>query len=51
LITNQTTTNQNKEKENFNAFIDMMAQLIQKYGQNLLKDTVTETEEANEQRR
>ncbi|MDE7265571.1 MAG: hypothetical protein K2N52_04785 [Clostridia bacterium] len=48
MITNQ---NNNKEKENFNAFIDMMAQLIQKYGQSVLKDTATETEEVNEQRR
>ncbi|MDE6585147.1 MAG: hypothetical protein K2K80_00500 [Clostridia bacterium] len=48
MITNQ---NNNKEKENFNAFIDMMAQLIQKYGQSVLNDTVTETEEENEQRR
>ncbi|MBD5585707.1 MAG: hypothetical protein HDQ88_11545 [Clostridia bacterium] len=48
MITNQNT---NKEKENFNAFIDMMAQLIQKYGQSVLNDTATEMEEANEQGR
>ncbi|MDE6441977.1 MAG: hypothetical protein K2L12_04390 [Clostridia bacterium] len=48
MITNQ---NNNKEKENFNAFIDMMAQLIQKYGQSVLNDTAQETEEVNEQRR
>jgi hypothetical protein len=47
LINNQN----NKEKENFNAFIDMMAQLIQKYGQSVLKDATTEMEEADEQRR
>jgi len=47
LITNQ---NSNKEKENFNAFIDMMAQLIQKYGQNVLNNATTQTEEVNEQR-
>jgi len=48
LITNQ---NNNNEKENFDAFIDMMAQLIQKYGQSVLNDTTTETEKDNEQRR
>ncbi|MCI8412619.1 MAG: hypothetical protein HFE47_00770 [Clostridia bacterium] len=47
MINNQN----NKEKENFNAFIDMMAQLIQKYGQSVLKDATTEMEEADEQRR
>lgn len=48
MITNQ---NNNKEKENFDAFIDMMAQLIQKYGQSVLNNATIETEEENEQRR
>ena len=41
------------EKEEFNAFIDMMAQLIQKYGNRILNDIAdgTEKEKNNEQRR
>lgn len=39
---------QNKEKENFNAFVDMMAQLIKKYGDKVLNDTATPVEEVNE---
>ena len=39
------------EKEGFNAFIDMMAQLIQKYGNRVLNDIADETEKNNVQRR
>ncbi|MFQ9737141.1 MAG: hypothetical protein ACLR06_05085 [Christensenellaceae bacterium] len=42
---------QNKEKGNFNAFIDMMAQLIKKYGNAVLNDTKAKTEKNNESRR
>jgi len=51
LNNNQTSNYQNKEKENFNAFVDMMAQLIQKYGNRVLNNTNAETEKESEQRR
>jgi hypothetical protein len=42
---------QNKEKANFNAFIDTMAQLIKKYGDKVLSAASTDTEKKNESRR
>ena len=41
----------NKEQENYDAFIDFMAQLIQKYGNTILKNEQPKMEEADEQRR
>jgi len=40
-----------KEKDNFNAFIDTMAQLIKKYGDKILNVASTDTEKKNESRR
>lgn len=40
-----------KEKDDFNAFIDTMAQLIKKYGDKILNVASTDTEKKNESRR
>jgi hypothetical protein len=38
----------NKEQENYDAFIDFMAQLIQKYGNTILKNEQPKTEDNDE---
>ena len=40
-----------KEKDDFNAFIDTMAQLIKKYGDKILNVASTDTEKKNESKR
>ena len=38
----------NKEQENYDVFIDFMAQLIQKYGNTILKNEQPKTEDNDE---